>query len=144
MELNATNWEDYEKQFIAFLDSEDAKKDRGVVYFWKTKKPMKRLSGESRVFYIGETSRSFSERYYPSSNWEIEHRYFDNHYRQYIEDYQAISIEILKVSDHKKAEFEALNIFKELCGELPPLNYRSGSKAHSDRELEAIRSKIVD
>jgi hypothetical protein len=126
MKFTADNWKEYEKQFISFLDSDYATSDKGVVYFWKTEKPIKRKKGESRVIYIGESSRSFSERYY-QGDWLVEKDYFDKYYRGYIEDYESLSIEILKVTGHVKAEYEALVLFKELHDELPPLNFKNGS-----------------
>ncbi|PCJ20771.1 MAG: hypothetical protein COA96_15685 [SAR86 cluster bacterium] len=144
MKFTADNWKEYEKQFISFLDSDYAKSTKGIVYFWKTEKPIKRKKGDSRVIYIGESSKSFSERYYPSSNWPIEEGYFDKYYRGYIEDYVSISIEILEVADHVMAEYEALELFKELHDELPPLNWKSGSNKRNIEEIKTIRSIILN
>ena len=94
----------------------------GIVYFFKTKKPIERVRGESNIIYIGKSDGSFSSRYYPSKAFNLEMTFFDKFYKHVIELYGSISIEITQVEETKYSEWEALSDYFAKHLEYPPLN----------------------
>ena len=123
--MYATDWEQFQQQWQEFLESEYAKRDKGVVFKFRTEKPLPRANGESPIIYIGQTSKSVSERYLPSANLHIERTIFEEFYRHYIEKYGPISVEITKSDDPLRDECDEIANYKNTHWDLPPLNRES-------------------
>lgn len=114
--------DEYSRRFESLLKSEPYKSTEKILYFFKTKKPIKRVRGESNIIYIGMSDKSFSSRYYPSKAFNLEMMFFDIFYKHAIELYGPISIEIVNVKDTKHAEWKALSDYYSTHLEYPPRN----------------------
>ena len=122
MELSATNREEYSSQFETLLKSEPYKSTERILYFFKTKKPFRRIKGESNILYIGMSKKSFSSRYYPSKAFNLEMGFFDTFYKHAIKLYGSITIEVVPVEDAKYSEWKALSDYFKSHLEYPPRN----------------------
>jgi hypothetical protein len=122
MKLKAKSLEDYLDQFNVFLDSEEAKNTKGIVYIWKTDEPIKRVKGQNPIIYIGQTINTFRDRYKNSNSINIEKKYFERYYKHMMEMYGPISIEIKPSDNPKRSEWEELMKYNFDHKEYPPLN----------------------
>ena len=114
-----TNSDDLASEFRELLSSDEAKKDKGIVYFFKSQKPVPRVKGESDILYIGKTKQSLNKRYFRYSDKLASNR-SGKFYRYIIENYGGISLGYIKVDDPKNSEAK---FFKEYCNtylEYPP------------------------
>jgi len=128
MELFSDNRSDYSNQFEALLQSDPYSSVDNILYKFRVKNPIPRTRGENDILYIGRTKLSLSGRYYPSRAFNIEMDYFDNFYKQAMEIYGPIRIEIKAVEDTKYCEWKALSDYFERHLEYPPLNRSIPSK----------------
>ena len=122
MEITAQTPEEFEKQFYQFLSQPKCKDIRNIIYSWEVENPIPRVNGESKVIYIGQSKRSFNERYSGSKDFKIEADYFNRFYRHAISKYGPISISIESSENPKMAEWEQLMNYREKHLEYPPLN----------------------
>jgi len=122
MKIKAKSLEEFSCQFNEFLDSELSRNEKGIIYIWKTDKPIKRVKGQSPIIYIGKTVNTFRNRYKNSKSINIEKKYFEKYYKYLIEVYGAISIEIIKCNNPGRQEWEYLMAYNCDHKEYPPLN----------------------
>lgn len=122
MNLKAETLEDYLIQFNEFLDSEQAKNKKGIIYIWKTEKSISRVIGKSPIIYIGQSINTFRDRYKNSKSIKIEEAYYKRYYKYMIKEYGAISIEINESTNPKYQEWQALMEYNAAHKEYPPLN----------------------
>lgn len=113
--------DEYIENFRNFLELEQAN-IKSVVYIWKTSKPFNRVIGESNIIYIGQTKNTFRNRYGNSKSLDIEKGYFNRYYKFLIEEYGAISIEIIQTDEPKIEEYNRLMEYNDKHKEYPPLN----------------------
>ena len=121
MNINAVNVSDFEDQFRDFLESEDARVS-SIVYLYKVTNKIPRMNGESDIVYVGQTSKSFRQRYKSNQNIGIELDCFNNFYKKAIESYGPIRIEIIGAEKPKLKEAQVLSEYFDAHMEYPPLN----------------------
>ena len=122
MKITAVNSDEFRDQFRLVLQQSEFTSIRGVVYFWKSERPIPRVIGESNILYIGQTSRTLCERHGDKRDFEIEVAYFNRFYSHVIKKYGPLSMDFKAVGSPKRAEWEELKNYYETHLEYPPLN----------------------
>ena len=87
--------QDFESQLRELFKLENFSKVNGIVYKWKSERPIPRLNGKSNVLYIGRTKHSFASRYSQRKVMAIELTYFETVYSHLIKRYRKLSIEVI-------------------------------------------------
>lgn len=121
IKIEGATKEDFFKSFRSCLNSEIAK-EKSIVYIWKTKNNFSRVIGYNNIIYIGQTKRSFFDRYLNTKSLKIEEDYFERYYQHYINKHGAICIEIIPTINPKLLEWEKLAEYHKVHKEYPPLN----------------------
>lgn len=121
MKFDATNIKDFENQFRTFLATDSAQIE-SVVYFFRVGEAIKRVKGASDIVYIGQTSKSFNQRYKSNKNIEIEKDCFEDFYKFAIQQYQGMRIEIQGSKHPERDEAIAFKNYFNSHLEYPPLN----------------------
>lgn len=128
MKITAVNTDEFREQFRLVLQQSEFTSIRGVVYFWKSERPIPRVIGESNILYIGQTHRTLSDRHGGKRDFEIEVAYFNRFYSHIIDRYGSLTMEFKAVDSPKYAEWEELKAYYEDHLEYPPLNRAVPSK----------------
>jgi len=128
MNITALTEEEFREQFRIVLQRSECTSIENIVYFWKSERPIPRVSGESNILYIGQTSRSLNGRYGSKKDFEIEVAYFKRFYRHIIQKYGAVFLEVKATDNPKIAEWEQLSEYYGKHFEYPPLNRAVPSK----------------
>lgn len=123
--ITATTESEFKAQFKKLL-TDPACSIENVVYRYVTEREISRSFGSSNILYVGQTKHSFNNRYSNSKSFKIEVLYFKS-YKRYIAEYGPISIEIEKVDNSKRAEYQILESYRLEHEDLPPLNRSHGS-----------------
>lgn len=127
--LDVTQLKDFENQFKELLKSPEARQfNTGIVYWWKTERPMPRLIGESNILYIGRCKTSLRGRYYNDKSFKNEKEFFETSYQYIIKQYGQIAIEIRESADPRYDEWCELDKYKKMHIDRPPLNRAIPSK----------------
>jgi len=117
------------KNWKAVVGSAEARKDRGIVYIWRTTKPIARLKGESPILYIGKTVNSLFDRHYGYAKIEVKSAYNGPRLKHILKEIGSIEMLVCLSSefglDPKKAEEALLIAYYDRHYELPPFNRMS-------------------
>lgn len=122
MKITAKTEEAFRSQFQLFLNRPECLDFKGIVYWWRSSKPVPRVVGKSEILYVGQSSRSMYGRYGGKRDFDIEAAYFNRFYRHVIDQYGPIILEVEKVDNPKRIEWEKLTQYYENHLEYPPLN----------------------
>jgi len=124
------------KEFQTIYGSDEAAKAENVIYIFLSDKPIPRLIGESKILYIGQTTKSFRTRRYKDAKLHATSKANSLKYSSILKHYGAITI---KVYDYKKygdspqeAEGQLLWWYFQNHCEYPPINY-SKTKVRNDK-----------
>lgn len=105
--------------FEDLFGSEEARADKGIVYFFMSQMPIPRVRGESRILYIGKTKQSLNKRYFQYSNKLASNR-SGKFYKHIIDNFGGLSLGYI-VSDNPKAtEAEYFKKYYDEHLEYPP------------------------
>jgi hypothetical protein len=122
MSIFASNRDEFEEKLRNYLQRDEFKSIKGIVYFWRVDKKIKRIKGESNILYIGKTTQTLRQRYLNRKSLEIELKCFDRFYKYVMKEYGSITIEIKSCVDTKHEELVEINKYSESHLEYPPLN----------------------
>ncbi len=114
--ISSDDKEEFIRQYRSSL--EQTKGINGVVYVFKSERPIPRLKGYSNILYIGETKHDAWNRY----NVERDTNNFWHVYQYTIEKYGSIHIDVYKTEKHKETEKNFLDQYFKKHKELPPFN----------------------
>lgn len=114
--INSEDKEDFIKQYRRSL--EQTKGITGVVYVFKSEKPIPRLKGTSNILYIGETKYDVWNRYNVKNDTNI----FWHVYSHVVKKYGAIFIDVYVTDNTKETEKIFLQQYFQEYKELPPIN----------------------
>ena len=128
MNITAVTEDEFRKQFRVVLQRDECTTINNIVYFWMSENPIPRVSGESNILYIGQTSRSLNGRYSSKNDFEIEVAYFNRFYRHIIQKYGAVYLDVKEAVNPKFSEWEELAKYYCTHLEYPPLNRAVPSK----------------
>lgn len=113
-------------EFTSVQQSEAARNAKNIVYIWRSERKFSRLKGVSDILYIGQTSRSFADRYKGHPRW-INTKANSLKYNHVIDSFGSIRI---MISGYKrfgdtilKAEGQLLWWYFQNHCEYPPFNY---------------------
>ncbi|WP_223455727.1 MULTISPECIES: hypothetical protein [unclassified Pseudomonas] len=108
-----------ENEFKIAFSSEESKRAKGIVYFFLSEKPIPRVSGESRILYIGKTSTSLHSRYYRHSR-ALSSNKNGAFYSHIIEKYGPITFGYFFSEDPRIDEHKYFSEYYERHLEHPP------------------------
>jgi hypothetical protein len=114
-----TSSENLIEEFKELFSSDEAKQDKGIVYFFKSQKAIPRVKGESDILYIGKTKQTLNSRYLTHATKLATNR-SGNFYKYIIENFGGISLGYIRTDTPKITESL---YFKEYCNnflEYPP------------------------
>ncbi|WP_415904904.1 hypothetical protein ACMXYW_01055 [Neptuniibacter sp. QD48_55] len=111
--------ENLAEEFKELFGSSEAKRAKGVVYFFMSEKPVPRVSGASNILYIGKTKQSIKQRYHQYSKNLASSR-SGEFYRHIIDNYGGIKMGYIKVDNPKETESEYFNEYRATHLEFPP------------------------
>jgi hypothetical protein len=114
-----TSYDDLAHELKELLSSDEAKKDKSIVYFFKSVKPIPRVKGESDILYIGRTEQSLNKRYSKYSDKLASNR-SGKFYKYIVDNFGGISLGYIKTKTLKSTEAD---YFKRYCDnflEYPP------------------------
>lgn len=117
IKINSTS--NLANQFKSVFGSEVAKKHKGIVYFFMTKKPIPRVKGESNILYIGKTENSLSQRYFQHSE-KLATGQNGDFYKYIIDTYGEISFGVVRTSTPKELESHFFKEYFNTYLEYPP------------------------
>ncbi|MGL1077529.1 hypothetical protein ACSTLI_08045 [Vibrio parahaemolyticus] len=105
--------------FKELFGSDEAKKAKGVVYFFRSQKPIPRVRGESDILYIGKTKQTIHQRYFRYSD-KLASKRSGDFYRYIIDNFGGISLGYIKVDDPKQSEKSYFKQYYNSFLEFPP------------------------
>ena len=114
-----TSSENLAEEFKELLSSVEAKKEKGIVYFFKSQKAIPRVKGQSDILYIGKTDQTLNRRYFKYASKLASNRSGD-FYKYIINNFGGLSLGYIKTDTPKADENR---YFKEYCKnflEYPP------------------------
>jgi hypothetical protein len=114
------------EDFSNVLHSSEAKNVKNIVYVWRTKEKFPRFNGESNILYIGQTKRTFAQRYQDFTKWiNTEANFLKFHHA--LKNYGPITISVCEYEKFGesllKSEGQLLWWYFQNHYEYPPLNY---------------------
>ena len=114
-----TSSENLEDQFKRVFGSDDARKDKGVVYFFMSGTPVLRVKGESNILYIGKTKNTLRSRYLQHAG-KLSSGLSGEFYKNIIDNYGGISIGYLTSSTPAEDEAKHFKEYHSTHLEFPP------------------------
>ncbi len=116
--LRANTKDMFNAQFHTMLAT--AKEPSGIVYVWRSDKPIPRLKDSSPIIYIGKTKTSLYSRYrrYVEQDTDT----FWDRYEHIMSGFGGISIDIYETTEPAITENEFLFQYQMQFFEAPPLN----------------------
>lgn len=106
-------------EFKELFGSDEAKKDKCVVYFFISHKPIPRVKGESNILYIGKTNQSLNQRYFRHADKLASNRNGE-FYKHIIDTYGGISVGYITTDNPKTTEAKYFKKYCEYFLEYPP------------------------
>lgn len=138
------------QNFIDAFHSEESKKNKEIIYVWRTDQKVRRLKGESDILYIGKSVNSLAGRYTESEITNTEVKTSNNllKYEHILQNYGGkIKLFVLRLSqiDFKKPKSKKDDLlylegqllrwyFLNHC-EYPPLNYTKTTVKNDELEI---------
>lgn len=114
--ISSENKEKFIDQYRQCL--EQTKGVNGVVYVYRSEKPVSRLKGASNILYIGETKYDVWSRY----NVVQDTNNFWHVYNHTVNNYGSIFIDVYVTENYKEMERKFLSNYFQEHKELPPMN----------------------
>ncbi len=109
---------DLNSEFKELFCTQDAKTEKGIVYFFMSIRAIPRVNGESNILYIGQTIGSLGDRY---PNPEVLASNSDGKFYKYIIDnYGGLSVGYIKSDSPKITESEYFKKYFDYHLEYPP------------------------
>ncbi len=128
-----------EECFCKAFGDDSAAIESGIIYIFRSAKPVSRLRGESDVLYIGQTKGTLRSRYLASAKKMFSSKANSEKYEHILSEFGPIRI---SVASHKtfgetllKAEGQLLWWYFQNHCEYPPLNYTKTSARNDLVEL---------
>lgn len=116
-----------EECFRSVYSSEEASKNKNIVYLLRSQKPVPRLSGESDILYIGQTKHSIKRRYLPYARLQATSEANEAKFTHILEMYGNITVSFDNFSAYGDsllmAEGQLLWWYFQNHFEYPPMNY---------------------
>lgn len=113
--------------FKRVYGNESTSTEKGIVYIFRSDRPVPRLKWESDVLYIGQTSLTFKQRYLSSAKIFANSSANRLKFEHILRDYGAIRITLAPFeffgSSPAEAEGQLLWWYFQNHCEYPPLNY---------------------
>ncbi|PCH93823.1 MAG: hypothetical protein COB83_13090 [Gammaproteobacteria bacterium] len=114
------------EDFSKVLYSDEANARKNIVYVWRTKTKFPRFNGESDILYIGQTKRTFSQRYQNFTKW-INTEANSLKFSHALKVYGSITISVCEFEKFGgtllESEGQLLWWYFQNHYEYPPLNY---------------------
>ncbi|KZY38608.1 hypothetical protein [Oleiphilus sp. HI0128] len=121
--------------FELVYGSAEASKYKEIVYIWAASKEIPRLSGKSRILYIGQTKNSIKSRYYKYANLHSTSKANNLKFNHIVSKYGPISIFVSPFRNFgnslRQSEGQLLWWYFQNHLEYPPINY-SKTKVRND------------
>ncbi|WP_419812090.1 hypothetical protein [Bacterioplanoides sp.] len=114
-----TDSENLENEFKELFGSDEAKKAKKVVYFFRSLHPVARFKGESDILYIGKTEQSMKTRYFRYAK-HLSNKANGSFYKYVIENYGGLRVGYIFSDDPKSLEREAFDSYRATYMENPP------------------------
>jgi hypothetical protein len=114
-----TSSENLINEFKELLSSDEAKEDKGVVYFFISQKPIPRVKGQSNILYIGKTNKTLNQRYFRYATKLASNRSGD-FYKYIINNFGGVSLGYIKTANPKATEAHYFKEYRDFFLEYPP------------------------
>jgi len=116
-----------EATFKRVYGDKAASEEMGILYIYRTEKPIPRLKGESDIVYIGQTKGTLKQRYFVHSGKLANSRANRLKFEHILSQYGPIRITVAPFSKFgaslEKAEGQLLWWYFQNHCEYPPVNY---------------------
>lgn len=106
-------------EFKELFGSDEAKKDKNIVYFLKSNKPLPRVKGESDILYIGSTTQNLYRRYF-SYSATLASGCNEVFYKYIISNFGGLCLGYITCSDPKATEAAYFKKYYNQYLEYPP------------------------